>query len=94
MTEKSPLVQLKELIDEQIDCACCGRMEWEQAYELVEKLTSWRGLMTFLDEHYPESVFPTAEDRPDRDLGPRIISLVRTVNQLRAELDITKDGKP
>jgi hypothetical protein len=44
----------------------------------------WDDLMALLDENYPASVFPTTEDREDRDTGPRIISLMRTIGQLRA----------
>ena len=49
----------------------------------VERLHSWNGLMSLLDEHYPESVFPTLEDDEGRDVGPRIVSLLRRINHLR-----------
>jgi hypothetical protein len=42
--------------------------------------------MSLLDEHYPDATYPTLPDRKGRDAGPRIISLVRTVDVLRAEL--------
>jgi hypothetical protein len=51
----------------------------------IEWLHSWDGLMSLLDEHYPESVFPTADDREGRDSGPRIVSLIRQLNRLRAD---------
>lgn len=52
----------------------------------LEQLYTWHGLMRILDRHWPESVFPTLEDDVDRDAGPRIVSLLRWVDQLRAEL--------
>lgn len=52
----------------------------------VERLHSWQGLMSLLDEHYPETIFPTTEDREDRDSGPRITSLLRNVDKLEKEL--------
>lgn len=53
----------------------------------VERLHSWDGLMSLLNEHYPEDIFPTMQDREDRDPGPRIVSLIRTLGQLRTQLD-------
>jgi hypothetical protein len=44
---------------------------------------NWHGLMEILDDIYPESIFPTAPDREDRDLGLRIISLLRQLNEGR-----------
>lgn len=49
----------------------------------VERLHSWDGLMSLLDEHYPEDIFPTLIDGPDRDPGPRIVSMLRTINRIR-----------
>jgi hypothetical protein len=50
-----------------------------------DALHSWAGLMSLLDEHYPDSTYPTLPDRKGRDAGPRIISLIRTVDVLRDE---------
>lgn len=49
----------------------------------IRRLHTWDGLMSLLDEHYPVDIFPTEPDRDDRDPGPRIISLLRTVSELR-----------
>jgi len=43
----------------------------------VERLHSWDGVMSLLDEHYPTDIFPVLPDREDRDSGPRILSLTR-----------------
>lgn len=51
----------------------------------LAKLHSWAGVMSLLDEHWPEDIFPTTEDREDRDPGPRIVSLLRRVDALAAE---------
>jgi hypothetical protein len=68
-------------------CSRCGFFTGvsveEQAAGMVPR--NWHGLMVILDDIYPESVFPTVPDREDRDLGPRIISLLR-------RLDRAQDG--
>lgn len=53
----------------------------------VERLHSWEGLMSLLDEHWPESMIPTLSDDVSRDPGPRIVSLLRWVEALRRALD-------
>lgn len=53
----------------------------------LERLHSWEGLMSLVDEHYPTDIFPHfagAPDNPDRDPGPRILSLLREVERLRS----------
>lgn len=50
----------------------------------VDRLRTWDGLMELLNEHWPEDIFPTLPDREDRDPGPRIVSLIRWVDRLRA----------
>ncbi|OBY33429.1 hypothetical protein [Mycolicibacter kumamotonensis] len=62
-------------------------LPWGLADELlaeVERLHTWDGLMSLLDEHWPQSIFPTLSDDPGRDPGPRIVSLLRWVEHLRA----------
>lgn len=53
----------------------------------VGRLHTWAGLMSLLDEHWPETILPTLEDHPGRDTGPRIVSLLRWVEQQRAEVE-------
>lgn len=53
----------------------------------IERLHTWDGLMSLVDEHYPTDIFPHfagVPDNPDRDPGPRILSLLREVERLRA----------
>jgi hypothetical protein len=59
----------------------------------VERLHTWAGLMSLLDEHYPASVFHGDEDREerDRDPGARLISLIRQLDQVRNELEQLRD---
>lgn len=52
----------------------------------IQRLHSWDGLMSILDGHYRESVFPTEADNPDRDPGPRIISLIRNLDRRTKQL--------
>jgi len=54
-----------------------------ERYAIVED--SWDGLMDLLDAHWPEKVFPTMDDCVDRDPGPRIVSLLRRVQQQQKE---------
>ena len=50
---------------------------------LIRELETWDTLMHILDSVYPATVFPTLPDIPDRDPGPRIVSLLRTINEIR-----------
>lgn len=59
----------------------------EQLRAELDRLHSWAGLFELLDEHWPADIFPTLADREGRDPGPRIVSLIRWVEQLRAERD-------
>lgn len=56
----------------------------------LERLYSWAGLLELLDEHWPEDIFPTEPDSETRDPGPRIVSLLRWVERLRAELEVQR----
>ena len=55
------------------------------------RLHTWDGLMSLLDEHWPEDLYPTREDGGDRDLGPRIVSLLRWNARLRIRLDEARE---
>jgi hypothetical protein len=49
---------------------------------------SWAGLMRLLDEEWPADIFPTRYvDDPERDAGPRIVSLMRWVQDITVERD-------
>ncbi len=56
-----------------------------RAAEERERMQTWVGLMSLLDQHWPEDVFPTTADDAKRDDGARIVSLLRLVERLRAE---------
>lgn len=60
-------------------CQNCAAAEAE-----VARLHSWEGLLELLDDHWPEDIFPTLPDDQSRDPGPRIVSLIRWVDELRA----------
>lgn len=62
---------------EHIDCAT------RTLLTEVERLHSWAGLMSLLDEHYPADVFTGDSDDP----GPRIVALTREVERLRAAVE-------
>lgn len=57
----------------------------EEMDSMVPK--DWHGLMAILEDIYPEGIFPTMADDPKRDAGPRIVSLIRVVDELQARLD-------
>lgn len=45
---------------------------------------TWDGLMALVDEHYPTDIYLAGQpDNPERDPGPRILSLIREVDRLR-----------
>lgn len=51
----------------------------------------WHGLMQILDQHYPESTWPTGEDDPERDPGHRIVSLIRLLDREKLRADSFRD---
>ena len=66
----------------------CGKslahnMNEHIAEQIEHELINWNLLMEILDHYYPESIFPTADDQPERDPGPRIVSLIRNLNAAR-----------
>lgn len=46
------------------------------------RTAAWDDLMTILDQHWPEDVFPAGDDHT-RDAGARIVGLLRWVDRLR-----------
>lgn len=48
-----------------------------------ERTPSWWKLMAHLDKVYPEWLIPVGPDRPDRDPGPRIVTLIRLLDAER-----------
>lgn len=59
------------------ECMACAA---DELLVEVERLHTWRGLISLLDKHYPPDVFDGSSDDP----GPRIIALTREVERLRA----------
>lgn len=53
----------------------------------LDRLHSWDGLMSLLDEHWPEALHPTVDDDASRGPGPRIVSLLRWVNTYQSVAD-------
>lgn len=51
----------------------------------ARRLHTWDGLMSLLDEHWPEAILPTLPDEPARDAGSRIVSLIRWIEMLHTE---------
>ena len=53
----------------------------------VDRLHTWDGMLSILDEHWPEELAPTIEkDDPSRDSGVRIVSLLRWVSRLQSRI--------
>jgi hypothetical protein len=47
----------------------------------MERLHSWDGLMSLLNEHYPEDVWPVRDDSAkSMDPGHRVLSLIRRLD--------------
>lgn len=98
--EQTPLdpaaIMAAHCTDEDGECEGCfadthgGLVLWPcRTYRLaaeLERLHSWDGLMSLLDEHWPEDVFPTVPDDASRDPGPRIVALLRVRDRLAAAL--------
>lgn len=60
---------------------------------VIRELHTWDTLMELLDSVYPTAVFPTLPDDPNRDPGPRIISLLRLINAIRTNTDWKADDE-
>jgi hypothetical protein len=64
----------------------------DAAVEQLERLHSWGGLLTLLDEHWPTDIFPVPEtveaskSQERRDTGPVVLGLIRWVDRLSADL--------
>jgi hypothetical protein len=50
----------------------------------LDRLHTWPGLMSLLDEHYPADVQLGPDDEP----GPRILALVREIDHLREDTGV------
>ncbi len=57
--------------------------ELSRLKEEVERLNTWDGLMSLVDEHYPSDIF----DGSSGDPGPRMVVLLREVTLAREERD-------
>jgi hypothetical protein len=80
-----PLARLADEIESQADISSKPRQLADLkriAAELRsenQRIHSWAGLMSLLDEHYPSDAF----DGSSGDPGPRIIVLIRECDALR-----------
>ena len=59
---RDEVLRLRDLSDHNFEAAAQLQTE-------IERLHTWDGLMSVLNEHYWESVFPTLPDDPDVILG-------------------------
>lgn len=59
-----------------------ARDQVNAALDEIDRLRSWDGLMSILDDHYPADVF----DGSSGDPGPRIIVLIREIDRIRVGL--------
>lgn len=73
-------------VSEELEPLADMEQQRDEARAEVERLHSWDGLMSLLDEHWPEDLCPTVEDDDQRDSGARIVSLIRWVERLRGQL--------
>jgi hypothetical protein len=51
----------------------------------LDRLHTWDGLMSLLDKHWPEGLFPKRHDIDESDPGPCIVSLLRWLDELQAD---------
>ncbi len=57
-----------------------------EAADEIERLHSWKGLMSLLDEIWPAGIF-SGSKLPESGPGPRILTLIREVDRLKAIVD-------
>ena len=58
-----------------------------------DRRETWNGLLEWMDRRWPEDLFPTVADRPDRDTGPRLTSALRKLAAIRAEVATVPPGE-
>jgi hypothetical protein len=78
--------RVASLIADSLPCNCYLRYDDGVAIAdvLIRELSSWDMLLHILDTVYPADIFGgPGPDNPARDPGPRIISLLRTINEIR-----------
>lgn len=73
--------------DEELAALLAGR---DRLRAELDRLHSWDGLMSLLDEHWPVDIFRADPMEDAADPGPRIVALLRWVDRLRAELAKTR----
>lgn len=73
-------IEMHKTCDPQV----CSRAAIGALLDELDRLHTWDGLMSLVDEHYPANVFPVEADRDDRDRGPRILSLLKRLDGERA----------
>lgn len=57
----------------------------------IERLNSWSGLMSILDEHYPVDIF--VGDKDTADPGVRIVGLIRWIDHFRGVLKVREGNE-
>jgi hypothetical protein len=72
-------VATQEFVDELLEQNERLRQERNEWIEEALRRRSWAGLMSTVDEHYPEDVF----DGSSNDPGSRILTLLREIDRLR-----------
>ena len=72
--------------DESVDDLAAIIAALREAWAEVERLHSWTGLLSLLDEHWPAELFPTLADNPARDTGPRLVSALRRAENAEAAI--------
>lgn len=77
------LAEVKEARDD----AAHFEAEYDDAVAELERMHSWGGLLSLMDEHWPEDVFPDRTGKPDRDTGPRLVAALRRVDRLTKALE-------
>lgn len=51
----------------------------------LDRLHTWEGLMSLLDRHWPEDLFPKRHDIDESDPGPCVVSLLRWLDELQTD---------
>lgn len=60
-----------------------GEALWDQLADALEELHTWTGLMSLLDEHYPDDIWLPGADSETMDPGHRVVAAIRRVDKLR-----------
>lgn len=85
------LIEIRERAERNSNMCNHARADVPRLLAEIERIHSWGGLMSLLDEHWPADIFPMpegldgAKGTTHRDTGPIVLGLIRWVDKLNGQ---------